>query len=186
MKKITLAVPLMLAISSTAFAAETDNTFSPHYYGGLKFGSANFGSLGSAVTDVTGVDDSDFSWGAFVGMQALPWLAVELGYHDLGEADLKDVSGSYDAQVINLTAKASYEIVEKLSIFGKAGTQWFDWNANGSGVHESENGWTPHLGAGLEYQFHQNWSGALEYTWYNDIGGPDIDYFGISVAYHWR
>ena len=189
MKKNLLAVPILLAISSASFAAETDNAFSPHFYGGAKLGSAMYSDLGSGVTSVTDVDDTAFAWGAFVGMQTLPWLALELGYHNLGEIDLKDVSGSYDAQVINLTAKVSYDIVDRVSVFGKAGTQWFDWNANGSGVYESETGWTPHFGLGVEYQFnktHKNWTAALEYTWYNDIGGPDVNYIGVSTAYHWR
>ncbi|MEZ9303791.1 outer membrane beta-barrel protein [Vibrio breoganii] len=185
MKKISLAVSLLLAVSSASIAEET-KSHQHHYYGGINLGTTSWGSLGSGVTDVTRVDDPDFSWGVFIGMQTLPWLAFELGYQDLGEADLKDVSGSYDAQTINLSAKLSYDIVERLAIYGKVGTQWYDWSANGSGVYEDDTGWTPHLGLGLEYEFDKNWSGALDYTWYNDIGGPDINYFGISAAYHWR
>lgn len=184
MKKIVLVAPFLLAISSASMANE-NSTFR-HFYGGLKLGSSNFGDLGNAVTDVTGVDDTVFSWSVFGGIQALPWLAFELGYHYLGEADLKDVSGSYDAQALTFTAKASYEVAEKVSIFGKLGTQAYEWDANGEGVFEDDDGWTPHLGLGVEYQFHQNWSGALEYTWYNDIGGPDINFFGISAMYHWK
>ncbi|CAM4035050.1 outer membrane beta-barrel protein [Vibrio neonatus] len=185
MNKRFLTIPLILAFSSTAFAAESDKITFSHFYGGIKLGTANYGDLGAAVTDVTGVDDSPFSWGAYFGIQALPWLAFELGYHDLGEADLKDVSGSYDAKTLDLTAKASYEFAEKFSVFGKVGFQAYEWNANGENVYEDDQGWTPHLGAGVEYQFHKNWSGAIEYTWYNDIGGPDINYYGVSATYHW-
>ncbi|WP_261815322.1 outer membrane beta-barrel protein [Vibrio gallicus] len=184
MKKILLTLPLVFATSTIAHAA--DNATFSHFYGGLKLGSSSFGDLGSGVTDVTDVDDSAFSWGVFAGIQALPWLAFELGYHNLGEIDLKDVSGSYDAQALTFTAKASYEVAEKVSIFGKMGTQAYEWNANGDNVREDEKNWSPHLGAGLEYQFANNWSGTFEYTWYDDIGGPDVNYFGISAIYHWK
>ncbi|MEZ9303350.1 outer membrane beta-barrel protein [Vibrio breoganii] len=185
MIKNALTIPLLIAVSFPSLAAESDNITFSHFYGGIKLGSANYGDLGSGVTSVSEVDDSPFAWGAFFGVQALPWLAFELGYHDLGEADLKDIPGSYDAKTLDLTAKGSYEMVERLSIFGKIGFQAYEWSANGENVFEDDQGWTPHLGVGLEYQFHKNWSGAVEYTWYNDIGGPDINYYGISAAYHW-
>ncbi|CAM3092597.1 outer membrane beta-barrel protein [Vibrio rarus] len=185
MKKISLAASLMFAVSTASIAADT-NAHEPHFYGGINLGMTSWGSLGSDVTNATGIDDSNVSWGGFAGVQTLPWLAFEFGYQNLGEADLKNVSGSYDAQTINLTAKFSYDVAPQLAIYGKLGTQWYDWNANGSGVYSNDNGWTPHLGAGLAYEFNKNWSGALDYTWYNDIGGPDISYFGIAAIYHWR
>ncbi|OBT16971.1 hypothetical protein A9264_09590 [Vibrio sp. UCD-FRSSP16_10] len=185
MKKISIAAALLLAVSTTAIADES-TAHEPHFYGGLNLGVANWGGLGSDVTNATSVDDSNVSWGASVGIQAFPWVAFELGYQNLGEADLKDVSGSYDAQTINLTAKLSHNITDEVSIYGKAGTQWYDWNANGSNVYSNDNGWTPHLGLGVEYAFNKNWSGALDYTWYNDIGGPDINNIGLVAIYHWR
>lgn len=193
MKKISLAVPLLLAFSSASFAEENNsttsdlyNTFIPsEYYGGLKLGSAMWGDLGSDVTDVTGVEDTQLSWGAFVGVQTLPWLAFEVGYQNLGEADLKDISGSYDAQLINLTTKFSYNFGARSNVYAKVGAQYYDWNANGEGVLEDGDGWTPHLGAGFEMRLSKNWSGAVEYIWYNDIGGPDINYFGLAATYHW-
>ncbi|GAD89923.1 MULTISPECIES: outer membrane beta-barrel protein [Vibrio] len=185
MKKLCLAASLILAIPTASLATES-STFHSHLYGGVNMGMTNWGGLGAGVTDVTGVDDPNFAWGAFVGLHTLPWLAFELGYQNLGEADLTDVSGSYDAQTINFTAKFSHTVAENTSIYGKVGTQWYDWNANGSNVAESDTGWTPHLGMGVEYKFNKHWSGALDYTWYNDIGGPDINYFGIAAIYHWH
>lgn len=193
MKKFCLAAPLLLVFSTTPFAEETNSTTSDfynsikpsEYYAGLKLGSAIWGDLGSDVEDVTGIEDTQLSWGAFMGVQTLSWLAFEIGYQNLGEADLIDVSGSYDAQLIHLTTKLSYDFGARSSLYAKVGTQWYDWNANGKGVYENDNGWTPHLGAGFEMQLNKNWSGALEYVWYNDIGGPDMNYFGIAATYHW-
>ncbi len=185
MNKSVLVFPLLAAMSFPSLSIEPDNSTFSHFYVGVKLGSANYGDLGSGVTDITDVDDSPFAWGIFLGIEALPWLAFELGYHDLGEADLKDVSGSYEAKTLDLTTKGSYEIVERLSIFGKVGVQAYEWKANGENAFGDDQGWTPHLGVGLEFQFHESWSGIAEYTWYNDIGGPDINYYGISAVYHW-
>lgn len=180
MKIAFVVIPLAVCLSDAVHAA-TDNP----WYAGARVGVSHFSDFDKAVTDVTGVDRDNFAGGVFAGYQVTPWFAVETGYTHLGNAKLDDVNGSYEAQGADIVGKFSYAITDSFDIFAKAGTFYYDWNAIGSGVENSDNGWAPTAGVGLEYYFNNNLSTRVEYQYYNDVGGVDIHFGGVGLVYHW-
>lgn len=180
MNKLLLVLPLTLAISNTVNAA-TDNPF----YVGARVGVSHISDMDKAVTNVTGFDNDNFAGGVFIGYQITPWFAVEGGYTHLGNAELKDVNGSYEAQGGDLVGKFSYSLNNNIDLFLKAGTYYYDWNAIGAGVQNSDNDWSATAGVGAEYFINKDISTRIEYQYYNDVGGVDIHFGGVSFVYHW-
>ncbi len=180
MKKIFLMIPLALAVSNSVHAS-TDNP----WYVGARAGASFLTNMDDAVTTVTEIQDTNFAGGVFAGYQVTPWFALETGYTHLGNAKLDNGQGSYEAQGADLVTKFSFSATDSLDIYAKAGAFYYDWNAIGSGVENSDNGWAPTAGAGLEYFINKNLSTRLEYQYYNNVGGPDIHFAGLGLAYHW-
>lgn len=180
MKKILLVLPLTLAIS-TAVNAATEDPF----YAGARVGISHISKMDKAVTDVTGFDNNNFAGGVFLGYQITPWFAVEGGYTHLGNAKLTDVQGSYEAQGADLVGKFTYSLNNDVDLFLKAGTYYYDWNAIGKNVTKNNNGWVATAGVGAEYFINKDISTRVEYQYYNDVGGVDIHFGGVSLAYHW-
>ncbi|MCD9464103.1 OmpA family protein [Photobacterium phosphoreum] len=180
MKKLLLVLPLTLAISNIVNAA-TDDPF----YAGARVGVSHISDMDKAVTDVTGFNNDNFAGGIFMGYQITPWFAVEGGYTHLGNAKLKDVHGSYEAQGGDLVGKFSYSLNNNIDLFLKAGSFYYDWNAIGAGVNNSDNGWAATAGVGAEYFINNNISTRVEYQYYNDVGGVDIHFGGVAFVYHW-
>ncbi|PSV37980.1 hypothetical protein C9J44_06370 [Photobacterium sp. GB-27] len=180
MNKIILMIPFALVVSNSVHAS-TDNPL----YVGARIGASHITNMDNAVTSVTRLKDTNFAGGVFAGYQITPWFALETGYTHLGNAKLDNKQGSYEAQGADLVTKFSYAISYNVDIFAKAGAFYYDWNAIGSGVTSSDNGWSPTAGAGLEYFINKDVSTRLEYQYYNDVAGPDIHFAGLGLAFHW-
>ncbi|KJG39035.1 membrane protein [Photobacterium angustum] len=180
MNKIILMIPFALFVSNSVHAS-TDNP----WYAGARAGASHITNMDDAVTSVTKLEDTNFAGGVFAGYQVTPWFALETGYTHLGNAKLDNKQGSYEAQGADFVTKFSYAISDSVDIFAKAGAFYYDWNAIGSGVANSDNGWSPTAGAGLEYFINKNVSTRVEYQYYNDVAGPDIHFAGLGLAFHW-
>ncbi|EAR56455.1 hypothetical outer membrane protein OmpA [Photobacterium sp. SKA34] len=180
MKKIFLMIPLAFSVSNSVHAS-TDNP----WYIGARAGASFLTNMDDAVTSVSEIQDTNFTGGVFAGYQVTPWFALETGYTHLGNAKLDNKQGSYEAQGADLVTKFSYAISDNVDIFAKAGAFYYDWNAIGSGVIKSDNGWSSTAGAGLEYFINKSFSTRLEYQYYNDVAGPDIHFAGLGLAFHW-
>nr|PRI77179.1 Outer membrane protein P5 precursor [Haemophilus influenzae]PRI81908.1 Outer membrane protein P5 precursor [Haemophilus influenzae] len=127
MKKTAIALVVAgLAAASVAQAAPQENTF----YAGVKAGQASFhdGLRALARENNKGYHRNSFTYGVFGGYQILNQnnlgLAVELGYDDFGRAKGRE-KGRTVAKHTNhgahLSLKGSYEVLEGLDVYGKAG-----------------------------------------------------------------
>ena len=127
MKKTAIALVVAgLAAASVAQAAPQENTF----YAGVKAGQASFhdGLRALAREKNVGYHRNSFTYGVFGGYQILNQnnlgLAVELGYDDFGRAKGRE-KGKTVAKHTNhgahLSLKGSYEVLEGLDVYGKAG-----------------------------------------------------------------
>lgn len=142
--------------------------------------------------------------GLFVGYQVNDWLALEVGYDDLGDItadypalEQPDVTAHYkgEMQGFELAAKPYWQINENVTLFTKLGALAWSMDVTGDEVgfkhSASDDDWSLLLGAGAEYAFSSNWSGLLEYQWVDNLGGrstggTDVSMVSLGLVYHFR
>ncbi|MCT6885198.1 MAG: outer membrane beta-barrel protein, partial [Gilliamella apis] len=190
MKKTTLALAIAVAslTATAANAAYEDNTF----YTGAKLGWSELYKLDAkkvrAFDDVSikTSNRSNVAGGAFLGFQANPYLAFELGYDWLGSAKYKRsfhyAGKGYDlgkskvsAQGVSLTGKLSYPlsfISDDLDIYGRAGgmVTIAKWKNGGLtkdlyGKGGTKTDVSPVYALGLDYRLNEDFSTSLEYLY---------------------
>ncbi|XKM13907.1 porin OmpA [Orbaceae bacterium ac157xtp] len=190
MKKTTLALAVALATLTTAAnAALPENT----YYVGGKLGWSQFYDTDSAkVPNTSKVSDSRVGFGGFVGYQATPYLAAELGYDWLGNLTYKDSGSNTNGRLrvhgASVTGKASYPlgfISDDLDIYGRVGAFIHTTKYTG---HGNDTSVSPTYALGLDYRMNEDFSTRLEYQWVNNIGNegptrPDNALLSFGVVY---
>lgn len=185
MKKTAIALVVAgLAAASVAQAAPQENTF----YAGVKAGQASFhdGIRSNAQNDELGYHRNSFTYGVFGGYQILNrdnlGLAVELGYDDFGRAKFRE-EGKTVAKHTNhgahLSFKGSYEVLNGLDVYGKAGValvrsdyKFYDV-ATGARDHEEGRHSLRTSGlfaVGAEYAVLPELAVRLEYQWLTRVG----------------
>ena len=192
MKKTAIALVVAgLAAASVAQAAPQENTF----YAGVKAGQASFHDGIKANTDATNPRSLDFgtgynrnsvTYGVFGGYQILNrdnlGLAVELGYDDFGRVKFKEagkVAAKHTNHGAHLSFKGSYEVLNGLDVYGKAGValvrsdyKFYDV-ATGARDHEEGRHSLRTSGlfaVGAEYAVLPELAVRLEYQWLTRVG----------------
>lgn len=147
-------------------------------------------------------DNDSVGGGLFVGYQVNDWLALEVGYDDLGNItagypalEQPDVTAHYkgEMQGFELAAKPYWKVNENLTLFTKLGT--LAWRMDVTGDEPgfkhsaSDDDWSLLLGGGAEYAFGSNWSALLEYQWIDNLGGSstggtDVSMVSVGLVYH--
>ncbi|MGL6260736.1 outer membrane beta-barrel protein [Vibrio sp. WXL103] len=177
---------LALAVVSTLTAFSTAaQEMTPSFYVGASLGAGKLTDMDSAVTNSTGVDRDTTVWGFYAGAQLeeYPWLAVELGYVDLGKVSLDDVPGDFKASGFDFAAKFIYDVDDQFNVFGRLGGIAYDWEANGVACCDDSDV-SATYGVGVTMNFQNQWNGVLEYRYYNNIGGsPDFHTYNLGVQY---
>ena len=206
MKKTAIALVVAgLAAASVAQAAPQENTF----YAGVKAGQASFHDGIKANTDATnprsldfgtGYNRNSFTYGVFGGYQILNrdnlGLAVELGYDDFGRVKFKDagkVAVKHTNHGAHLSFKGSYEVLNGLDVYGKAGValvrsdyKFYDPNGARERAEGRHSLRTSGLFAvGAEYAVLPELAVRLEYQWLTRVGKLRIqDSHNSSVDYN--
>ncbi|HHE9416978.1 TPA: porin OmpA [Haemophilus influenzae] len=179
MKKTAIALVVAgLAAASVAQAAPQENTF----YAGVKAGQASFhdGLRALARENKVGYHRNSFTYGVFGGYQILNQnnlgLAVELGYDDFGRAKGRE-KGRTVAKHTNhgthLSLKGSYEVLEGLDVYGKAGVALVrsDYKFYDKKYGEHHRARASGLFAvGAEYAVLPELAVRLEYQWLTRVG----------------
>ena len=191
MKKTAIALVVAgLAAASVAQAAPQENTF----YAGVKAGQASFHDGIKANTDATnprsldfgtGYNRNSFTYGVFGGYQILNrdnlGLAVELGYDDFGRVKFKEagkVAAKHTNHGAHLSFKGSYEVLNGLDVYGKAGValvrsdyKFYDENGARERAEGRHSLRTSGLFAvGAEYAVLPELAVRLEYQWLTRVG----------------
>lgn len=194
MKKTTLAIAVALAgltASAAAHAAYENNTF----YTGAKIGWSKFVDVKSdRVGDTYDVKRDNVGGGAFLGFQANPYLAAELGYDWLGALKYKshvDGDSKLTVQGVSFTGKVSYPVsflTDDLDVYARAGAfvRIAKWKEQG--YSHTDTGVAPVYALGLDYRFAEDFSTRLEYQWVNQIGNdgpvsPDNGMLSLGITY---
>ncbi|HHF6820828.1 TPA: porin OmpA [Haemophilus influenzae] len=179
MKKTAIALVVAgLAAASVAQAAPQENTF----YAGVKAGQASFhdGLRALARENKVGYHRNSFTYGVFGGYQILNQnnlgLAVELGYDDFGRAKGRQAGrtvAKHTNHGTHLSLKGSYEVLEGLDVYGKAGValvrsdyKFYD-NKNIDSHRARASGL---FAVGAEYAVLPELAVRLEYQWLTRVG----------------
>jgi opacity protein-like surface antigen len=161
LKKIAAAAALALVASSSFAAAPTA------FYGGLDVGSSKIDAF----------DDSETSYGAFLGYGFNRFFAVELGYRELGKFDV--VGGNVKAKQTHLSVIGSYPLNNRLDLYGRLGYSNLDASSSSPYVSvDAEDGGL--YGVGLNYNFTPQLSGRIE------AQKPSSDSTNYSVGVVWK
>ena len=179
-----------LAAASVAQAAPQENTF----YVGVKAGQASFHDGIKSNTDDynanslefgEGYHRNSFTYGIFGGYQAFNrnnlGVAVELGYDDFGRVKYTSdhlKSFKHSNHGFHVSAKGSYEVLNGLDIYGKAGvalvrSDYKFYDENGQRVRDSgEHSLRPSglFAVGAEYAVLPELAVRLEYQWLTRVG----------------
>jgi OOP family OmpA-OmpF porin len=190
--KAVLAVSGFLAafaLSLPALAQKSDGT----YYAGITLGrsnSLNFcNGLGPTCLDIRE------TWKLLGGYRINRYLAVEAGYHFLGEAKDEDPAAPQNARskAAELVAVLSYPMGGKLSVYGQAGA--YRGNIKGSDstgmtFNQSKTGVT--YGSGLQWDYFAPVSLRGGWQVYRRMGGgtagpeTSIMAWGVSAIYNFE
>jgi OOP family OmpA-OmpF porin len=174
--------------------------------------SSGFEEAGFGILDADSeLDDSDSSWGLFVGYRFMPYFAVEGGYLDLGTAGYQatgvlddgeflydtTISGDISSSGFQLSALGIWPIGESFEAYGRAGFYFADTDidlnidVDGEDLSGSESeGETEFLwGIGGAWNFSDAWAVRLEYSQVMDVGDEeltgeyDVDRWSLGVTW---
>ena len=136
-------------------------------YIGLNAGQSNFRQ--GCGTGLFSCGDKDDAFSVYGGTMLNPNFGVELGYLDMG--NIGRGGGSTEARGVNLSLVGKVPVGERFGVFGKVGTTYSSTKVSatpGSGITPGEeDGFGLSLGAGVSYDFTQNWSAVLQWDRHN-------------------
>lgn len=190
MKKTAIALVVAgLAAASVAQAAPQENTF----YAGVKAGQGSFHdgiNRNRVIIDDLpgdyGYRRNTFTYGVFGGYQILNQdnfgLAAELGYDNFGRVKFRQAKktlAKHTNHGAHLSLKGSYEVLDGLDVYGKAGVALvrsdykFYEVANGTRNHKKSRHTARASGlfaVGAEYAVLPELAVRLEYQWLTRVG----------------
>uniref|UniRef100_A0A6A7G126 OmpA family protein n=2 Tax=Hirondellea gigas TaxID=1518452 RepID=A0A6A7G126_9CRUS len=182
--KMKYALPIALLVSSSAFAAHTDND----WYAGLRLGATDYTDYTNNGSEATSAIDADVGGGVFLGYNFTNWFALEGGYTYLGDLRASEhIEGSEHItnNALELVTKFTWQTTDNLDLFVKAGAFAYKTDSNSS----DDDGFNATAGIGAEYFFNDNISTRFEYQYYNNLALNDVKWdthlLAVSVIYSW-
>ncbi|AGH80195.1 outer membrane protein OmpA [Psychromonas sp. CNPT3] len=177
--KIKHALPLAaLLVSSTAFAAHTDND----WYTGLRLGATDYTDYKISGGESSSAIDANIGGGLFLGYNFVDWFALEGGYTYLGELETSEKITNH---ALELVGKFTLQATDNLDLFVKAGAFGYKTDADSA----NDDGFNATAGFGAEYFFNDNVSTRLEYQYYNNLtldeAKWDAHLLAVSLVYNW-
>lgn len=122
-------------------------------------------------------DRDSTSFGIFGGYQVNPYVAVELGYSDLGEIELKRGTDRASATVKGISASALWQwpVAEQWKVYAKTGVMYAraetSVHTSNLTAHQTHSGAVPVLGVGAAYSLMPQWAVRVQYE---DIGSTAV------------
>ncbi|MFW2457184.1 outer membrane beta-barrel protein [Methyloversatilis discipulorum] len=197
MKRISLAAALCV-LAAPAVQAEGVYVTAALGQSRVDFGenefNAGLGSLGINVTS-SRVDENDTSYGLNLGYAFNPYLALELGYVDLGRVSYRGTSNlgalalDIESHGWSASAVGSLPLNEQFSVFGRVGGVNAKVDVSGPGGALSDRSWGALYGVGLDYAFTPSVGIRAEFTRYDSVGDKnktgeaDVDNWSVGVLY---
>ena len=141
-------------------------------------------SVGRTDLDISGVDDST-SVGFKAGYKLNERFALELGYTDFGDSDVKGVTGAeVKADGFNVSGVATIPVNNTVDVFGKVGILFWDAQIDYNGRElADDSGEDVLVGLGVTAKLAPNFSLVGEYQ-YVDIDDSDVTNLSVGARYH--
>lgn len=160
-KKFAIAAALALAASSSFAAAPTG------FYAGLDVGS----------TKIDNFDDSKAGLGGFLGYNFNRFVAIEMGYRQLGSWDIGGVD--VKAKQTHVSVVGSYPLAPQFDIYGRLGYNSLRAEASFGGFTYGDDTNGVLYGVGLNYDFTPTISGRAE------VQKPSSDStnYGVGIVF---
>lgn len=181
--------PVVLGTIAAAVLCST-SALAGNYYVGLTGGQTDY--------DVKGFDKPT-SFELMGGYKFHPNYAVEVSYHDFGEADENfqafgnDIKVSVDGRSLGTALKIILPAGDKFSFYIKGGVHYWDIDAeviesriNGNSVKvtDSDNDTELFYGIGLDAYIVKDVSLGIRYTSFQADESDALSVFGLNVSYH--
>jgi OOP family OmpA-OmpF porin len=160
------------------------------------------------VGELTGkTDDGDASWGISAGYRFNRYIAIELGYLDLGEitSEVTDATGSSDAHAtvgfsaegVTLALLGTFPIGQRWEPYLKAGVFYartvleFSGSSSGDdfGARVTHENGDALFGIGVRYAISERLQIYLDSTYFREIGEPSTGHseaLNTSLGVSWR
>lgn len=190
---LAAAVASALTLSSPATAGFFDFTLAPFI--GVGAGQASYDVACPATSTC---DDSDTAWKIYGGLEINEYIAMEVGYADLGEAQFSGTSsGTAEVNGMTMQVIGTLAINPSLSVIGRGGMNFLNLEKNGTiaGTPNNNEGDTDvawSLGLGAQYNLSKSVGLRAEWERYFKVGDEDttgemdVDLISASVVYTFR
>ena len=183
-----LALPL-----SSAFA---QNAGAPAWYVGAGIGESEVSieGCGSGVS----CDEKGTAWRILGGYRINDNFAVELGYHQFGDATASGPGGKvkFEANAFELSGLGSLPLGHQFSAYGKIGFYRGETKATGDtllgAIDLKETNTDLTYGIGAQYDFNRQLGLRAEWQRYANmgdqatVGESDVDVLGLTVIYRFQ
>lgn len=176
---------LLLGVALVVPAANaTAQGYDPGFFAG---GAAVWANVAGQRYGVV-IDEDAWGYQAFVGMDVLPYLGVEVARTDFGEA--KGRHGT-DKVLLNADTWAvgvigQIPVTERFTVFGKAGYHFWEYKARLQSPlpwREHKDGGDPYVGAGVRVYFTRHLFLLGEYEAYRV---HRFDYDNVNLGLGWK
>ncbi|KFZ36585.1 membrane protein [Shewanella mangrovi] len=193
MMKLKLSYLLLIAALPAAAYAE-DQQLSP-WYVGIGAGQNNYGPNCEDSKMMTCGSDDPFAWEFFSGYSFNQYVAVEIGYRQLGHADWVDYANNHNDISVKggtIGVVGTWPLRNNWSLNAEAGGYIFtNHNRVNHGdadyYHQSV---APYYGVGVGYDINENFRLSAKYRRYEDIDETrfadldmDSNYWGLTLSY---
>ncbi len=164
---ILLSAALLITTNASAV-----NYLSDRIYAGIGLAQSDLqinNNNVAAVNNLGGqakLESNGFGMDIFAGFRFDDHLALEMGYVDLGSANLDDgttVQEFLEVDSVYLDAVLSHRVSSRIDIFAKAGVS--AWSVDNVNTNESTDGEGIHYGAGLDVNLYGDKARALRVKW---------------------
>ncbi|GIU02646.1 OmpA family protein [Shewanella algidipiscicola] len=184
----------ILLTSMLPFAANAAQELSPWYVGG-GLGVNNYEPNCDQKTMRTCGEDDPYAWDVFGGYLFNDYFGVELGYRDLGRAEWVDYANKLNdvgATGMTLGLVGFWPLADRWSLSAEAGAMNYVLSNNKQWGSEyySDSGVAPYVGAGIGYNFTENFKLQAKYRRYENLDEDkwntlemESNYWGLELSY---
>lgn len=171
-------------------AAGVSGPAAAQIYIGGSVGFAQSKDICDAVASGVSCDDNDSAWRAFGGYQFNRYVALELGFANIGES-----SGSGGGAFFTVEAKEAFDlsgvftvpVAERLALLLRFGAHRTRTTVNDTGLEQAKTASSFTYGVGAEYAL-GNLGVRAEWQRYDNISGgtvaeSDIDVFSVGLLF---
>jgi len=176
MKTIYLAAAMASAVSLSAPATAGFFDFTLAPFVGVSAGQATHDMACPAGSTC---DDTDTAWKIYGGLEVNEFIAMEVGYADLGEVKVGGTpSGTAEVNGMTIQLIGTYAINPSFSLIGRGGMNILNLEKNGTiagtptrNVGDTDVAWS--LGLGGQYNLNKSVGLRVEWERYFEVGDPD-------------